>query len=151
MLAALAMGHTHWERGYVGSQDQRSSTKAVWQQSSLWWEAVTWDCVYVTTSPLIPRLVPGVFSSSPATLLSKGIVLLIVEACVSLVTYQTEVLIRSAAYRLIRFHPEEKPGRSLPQACQASRTEESLSHPRREWCRPKTHLIPSALHSNRAR
>lgn len=129
MLAALAKGHTNRECCYVGNQDERTSADYLQEQNSLRWQVVTWGCVYVNTSPLIPYLVTRVFSAPTTTLLSKGSVLLIVEACLSLLTYQTEALILSAADELIRLYPQEKPGRRPPQASHAWRTEEPLSHP----------------------
>lgn len=98
------------------------------------------DYVYVNTSPCIPSLVTRVFSSPKTTSLPKGTVLWIVKACLSLLTYQTEVLILSAADWLIRCCLQEKPGHSSPQASHAWRTEESLLplwRPRQEWCRQK--------------
>lgn len=89
---------------------------------------VMWGCVYVNLSPLIPNLVTTAFSSPITSLLSKGTGLQIVESCRSPLTYQTEVLILSAADQLIRFYPQEEPGCGMPQASHAWRTQELFLH-----------------------
>lgn len=146
-VAALAKGHINRERCHVGNQDQRVSAKT---QNSLWSQAVTRGCVYMNPSPLIPKLVTRVFSSPTTTLLPKGTGLWVVEACLSLLTYQTEVLILSAADQLIGFYLQEEPGRRAATGQPRMTCTRVLVTPRWEWCRRKTHLIPSALHGNRA-
>lgn len=108
---------------------RKSRSEALWEQNSLWWQAVTRSYIYVNfmwtqASPLIPSLVSRVFSSPKTNSLWKGTKLLAVEACLSLFTYQTKILILSAADWLIRLYQQEKPGHSLPQASHAWRTEE---------------------------
>lgn len=105
-------GHTNRGHCNVGNQDQRMSS-GLWEQNSPWWETVTWSCVYVNTSPSHPKSDDwSVFFPPSTTLWSNDIVIFIVEACLSLITYQAEVLIWSAADQLIRFH---LPGKAWPQ------------------------------------
>lgn len=127
----------------VGNQDQRMSS-CLWEQNSPWWETVTWSCVYVNTSPCHPKSDDwSVFFPPSTTLWSNDIVIFTVEACLSLITYQAEVLIWSAADQLIKVSPARK---SLATACHRLAKRDVQKSP---CCSPggstqawKTHLIP---------
>lgn len=109
-------------KGYAESQDQN-------RNKGVCGDKHCGVCVYVKANPPPnPSKCPAFLPNQNNVTLKENTVLLIVEVYLSLLTYQTEVLILSLLISWLKLT------HSLPNISYSWRREEPLSHSQKAWC-----------------